>query len=303
MHAPTGGWQAPATAAAARIAPSGAPSGSVASTTIAAAASGAPMRRTSVWPRRSTIRASAGFDSAEGDGVGAGREAALGVGPGQLLGVQDEQQPERAHGQPRHAGGDEEAEGAGGTQDVAHAARVPTPGARAKRFGSGRIHRQAQRARLEVEQGALVLEPAAVAGQRAVAADDAVARADDGDRVAAVGAADGAGLAGVADARGDLAVAGGLAIGDRPAASARRAARRRAAAGAAARSKSVRSPAKYSRSWATTVWKRGSSETSPAPKPMRVTAPSSATVTASGPTGEGMVVCMSCHDARSASGS
>ena len=60
----------------------------------------------------------------------------------------------------------------------------------------------------------LLLEPAAEAGQRAVAADDAVARADDGDRVAAVGAADGARLAGVADAGGDLAVAGGLAVGD-----------------------------------------------------------------------------------------
>ena len=172
-------------------------------------------------------------------------------------------------------------------------ASVPTAGGRAKRFGSGRIHRQGQRARLEVEQGALVLEAAAEAGQRAVAADDAVARADDGDRVAAVGAADGARLAGVADAGGDLAVAGGLAVGDRPGARSRRAARRRCRRrDAASRSKSVRSPAKYSRSWATTGSKRGSSETSPAPKPRRVSAPSSSTVRASGPTGEAMVVCM-----------
>src|SRR5689334_4050454 len=93
-------------------------------------------------------------------------------------------------------------------------ASVTAAGGRAKRFGSGRIHGEGQRPRLEIEQRALVLEPAAEAGQRAVAADDPVARADDGDRVAAVGAADGARLAGVPDARGDLAVAGGLAIRD-----------------------------------------------------------------------------------------
>ena len=87
----------------------------------AAAASGAPTRRTSVCPRRSTTRASAGLESAEGDRVGARRQAALGVGAGELLGVQDEQQPERAHGQPRDARGEEEAEGAGGAQDVTHA--------------------------------------------------------------------------------------------------------------------------------------------------------------------------------------
>ena len=58
---------------------------------------------------------------AERDRVGARREAALGVGPGELLGVQDEQQPERAHGQPRHARGDEEGEGARSAQDVTHA--------------------------------------------------------------------------------------------------------------------------------------------------------------------------------------
>jgi len=41
-----------------------------------------------------------------------------------------------------------------------------------------------------------------------------VTRAHDGDGVAAVGAADGARLAGVPDPRGDLAVAGGLAVRD-----------------------------------------------------------------------------------------
>src|SRR5512132_3292378 len=84
-------------------------------------------------------------------------------------------------------------------------ARVTTVGVRAQRFGSGRIHGEGERPRLEVEQDALVLEPAAEAGQRAVAADAPVARAHDGDRVAAVGAADGARLAGVPDAGGDLA--------------------------------------------------------------------------------------------------
>src|SRR3954468_15369890 len=89
-------------------------------------------------------------------------------------------------------------------------ARVTSAGGRAKRFGSRRIHGEGQRARLEVEQGALVLEPAPEAGQRAVPADHSVARAHDGDRVAAVGAADRARLARVSDPRGDLAVAGGL---------------------------------------------------------------------------------------------
>jgi hypothetical protein len=68
-----------------------------------------------------------GIRDAQGDRVGAGREAALRVGPGDLLGVQDQQQPERAHGQPCHARGGEEAEGAGGAQDVAHGARVASP--------------------------------------------------------------------------------------------------------------------------------------------------------------------------------
>ena len=61
----------------------------------------------------------------------------------------------------------------------------------------------------------------------------------------------------------------------------------------------MRSPAKYSRSWVTARSKRASSEASPAPKPMRVRAPSSSTVRASGPTGEAMVVCMVGHNGRS----
>src|SRR4026208_169177 len=56
--------------------------------------------------------------------------------------------------------------------------------------------------------------PPGNAGRRPAPADDAVARADDGDRVASVGAADGARLARVSDAGRDLAVAGRLAAGD-----------------------------------------------------------------------------------------
>src|SRR5204862_290777 len=51
---------------------------------------------------------------------------------------------------------------------------------------------QREHARLEVEQRALALETAAVAGEAPVGADDAMARHDDRDRVAAVGVADGA---------------------------------------------------------------------------------------------------------------
>src|SRR4051794_18186970 len=60
---------------------------------------------------------------------------------------------------------------------------------------------------LVVEQCALGVQAAGVPGQGAVRADHAVARRDDRDRVAAVGAADGAG-----DAR---QLAGELAVGDR----------------------------------------------------------------------------------------
>src|SRR5918994_2772204 len=68
--------------------------------------------------------------------------------------------------------------------------------------------------RLELEQDALALEPAAVAGEGAVRADHAVARHDDRDRVAAVGEADGADLARVAERERERAVGGRLAIRD-----------------------------------------------------------------------------------------
>ena len=50
-----------------------------------------------------------------------------------------------------------------------------------------------QDALLQLEQQPLALEPAAVAGQAAVRADDAVAGDDHGDRVLRVGKAHGAG--------------------------------------------------------------------------------------------------------------
>src|SRR3954452_8908411 len=67
---------------------------------------------------------------------------------------------------------------------------------------------------LEVEQRPLGRQPAAVAGERAVGADHAVARHDDRDRVLAVGGADGAERGRVPDLAGDLAVGGGLPVRD-----------------------------------------------------------------------------------------
>src|SRR3954451_13544273 len=65
---------------------------------------------------------------------------------------------------------------------------------------------------LVIEQRALGLQPARVARQRAVGADHAVARVDDRDRVAAVGAPDRAGDA--AELTGQLAVGDRLAVRD-----------------------------------------------------------------------------------------
>src|SRR4051812_23008664 len=63
---------------------------------------------------------------------------------------------------------------------------------------------------LVVEQRPLGVQAAGVAGERAVGADDAMARDDDRDPVAAVGAADGPRDA--AQLPGDLAVGGRLAL-------------------------------------------------------------------------------------------
>src|SRR5215207_10009892 len=68
--------------------------------------------------------------------------------------------------------------------------------------------------RLVGEQRPLALEPAAVADERAVGADDAVARDDDRDRVAAVGETDRAHGARVAELVGERTVGRRLAVGD-----------------------------------------------------------------------------------------
>jgi len=65
-----------------------------------------------------------------------------------------------------------------------------------------------------VEQPALAGQAAAVAGERAVGADHAVAGDDDADRVAAVGQAHGAGGCGTAELLGERAVRRGGAVGN-----------------------------------------------------------------------------------------
>src|SRR5215472_5192950 len=58
-----------------------------------------------------------------------------------------------------------------------------------------------------LEQPALAREAAAISRERAVGADDAMARDDDADGIAAIGAADGANGAGTAEARSERAIA------------------------------------------------------------------------------------------------
>src|SRR3954470_10261738 len=67
---------------------------------------------------------------------------------------------------------------------------------------------------LVVEQPLLAPQLAAVADQRAVGADDAVARHEDRDLIGAIGPGDGADGRRAADAIGDLAVAARLAARD-----------------------------------------------------------------------------------------
>ena len=75
-------------------------------------------------------------------------------------------------------------------------------------------HRRHRGDALELEQGGLALEPARVAGQGPVLADDPVARDDDGQRVAPDRAADPARQPRIAQLAGQLAVGRGLAVGD-----------------------------------------------------------------------------------------
>ena len=64
------------------------------------------------------------------------------------------------------------------------------------------------------EQLALAVEPAGIAAERPVAADHAVARDQHRDMIVAIGRADRADRLGLADRRGDLRIAAGLAGGN-----------------------------------------------------------------------------------------
>ncbi len=64
------------------------------------------------------------------------------------------------------------------------------------------------------QQPALALKAACVAGEGTVAADDAMARNDDGQRIAADGGTDGPDSGGGVDMTGELTVGPGLAGGD-----------------------------------------------------------------------------------------
>ncbi len=70
------------------------------------------------------------------------------------------------------------------------------------------------RATFEGEEEFFGIEAAGVTGQTAVAADDAVAGDDDGDRVGGIGGGYGADGLGVADAAGQFGVGDGGAVGD-----------------------------------------------------------------------------------------
>jgi hypothetical protein len=63
MQAPTGGWAAPATAAQPISAGTPGWPGNRANVIIAAAETAAPVRSTTVWPARSTQRASTGLET------------------------------------------------------------------------------------------------------------------------------------------------------------------------------------------------------------------------------------------------
>jgi hypothetical protein len=100
---------------------------------------------------------------------------------------------------------------------VAASTKAPTGPRREPRgrwSAAGRPERQPSGPLFEVEQQALAVETAAVAGQGAGGADHPVAGEDDRDRVAAVGHADGPARAGTAEPGGELPVAGGVAVGD-----------------------------------------------------------------------------------------
>src|SRR2546430_835013 len=77
-----------------------------------------------------------------------------------------------------------------------------------------RLEPERQRDPFVLEQPALAVQATAEAGQLAARPDHTVAGDDDGDRVLAVGGADGAGGARAAETARQLAVAGGRAVGN-----------------------------------------------------------------------------------------
>jgi len=119
---------------------------------------------------------------------------------------------------------------------------------------------------LELDQEALGLESAAVAGQRPVRADHAVARDDDRDGVRAICSAGGADRGGPADAGGELGVRDRLAVPDALQLGPDRAAGM-ACRMATGRSNARRSRAKYSSSWRRTAENAPSSRAMPAGGP------------------------------------
>ena len=63
-----------------------------------------------------------------------------------------------------------------------------------------------------IQQIFLQMQPTGIPNQFAACADDAVARGDDGNRIAVVGHADGADAFGIFDSDGDILVAARLAV-------------------------------------------------------------------------------------------
>ena len=120
MHAPTGGCAAPAIAAQTTISPPGAESGISAMATIAADAIGRADAHDDGLPAAVDGPGQRRVRHAQRERVDAGGQAAARVGPGQRLGVQDQEQAERAHLQACEQRRREEERHTGGAKDGAH---------------------------------------------------------------------------------------------------------------------------------------------------------------------------------------
>ena len=149
--APSGGCEAPVSAASAMIRGRAASPGSAAKAISAAAWSTPAPSSTSVWPLRSISRPRPGATSAERERVGGRRAAAGRERAGDLVRAQDEDEADRAHRQApdqrrderRHGAraaqrGDEAETRCGGDGHRCHQRR-PDRAGRTKRFGHFRI--------------------------------------------------------------------------------------------------------------------------------------------------------------------